>query len=116
MLSKKRSTLIKGAGIPLRRREDRTIVERVPLLKRTKGGVVVSVNGRACICCSGFPRRASQGCAHDQPSQHEGQTPHYRVNSARRRVVGSIRAIQQEKRRAKSWESRSGARLRRIRL
>ena len=86
--------------------EDKTIHEGV-VTEENKGGIVVSVDGiRVFVPASqsGKPRGADL-------SAMRGQTVRLRItefNRARRRVVGSIRAVQDEERRAaqdKVWAS-----------
>lgn len=100
MLSKKRLDTIKGWDSIEDAREDRTTVEGT-VIEENKGGVVVSVNGVHV-----FVPASQTGLPKDAPMtsllKQKVRLRIIEVNRARRRVVGSIRAIQQEERRAKA--------------
>ncbi len=102
MLSKKRLDSIKGWDSIEQAREDRTTVEGV-VIEENKGGIVVSVGGVHV-----FVPASQTGLPKDAPMsellKQKVQLRITEVNRARRRVVGSIRAIQQEERRAKAEE------------
>ena len=100
MLSKKRLDAIKNWDIIEQARENRTIVEGT-VVEENKGGVVVNIKGvRVFVPASqtGLPKSAPM-------SELVKKTVKLRVtevNQSRRRVVGSIRAVQMEERREKS--------------
>ena len=100
MLSKKRLDTIKGWDSIEDAREDRTTVEGT-VIEENKGGVVVSVNGVHV-----FVPASQTGLPKDAPMtallKQKVRLRVIEVNRARRRVVGSIRAVQQEERRAKA--------------
>ena len=106
MLSKKRLDAVKVWEEIEEARENKTTLEG-KVTEENKGGIVVNVKGvRVFVPASqsGQPRGADL-------SQMIGQTVSLRiteVNRARRRVVGSIRAVQYEERQAAQaaiWES-----------
>ena len=106
MLSKKRLDAVKVWEDIEKAREDKTTLEG-KVTEENKGGIVVNVKGvRVFVPASqsGLPRGA-------ELSTMIGQTVSLRiteVNRARRRVVGSIRAVQYEARQAAQaaiWES-----------
>ncbi|MDD6247180.1 MAG: bifunctional 4-hydroxy-3-methylbut-2-enyl diphosphate reductase/30S ribosomal protein S1 [Firmicutes bacterium] len=86
--------------------EDKTVLEGV-VTEENKGGIVVSVKGiRVFVPASqsGLPRGAEMSSLLKQKVQLRVTE----VNRARRRVVGSIRAVQQEARQAAAaavWDS-----------
>lgn len=105
-LSKKRLDTVKSWDDIEQAREDHTTVEGV-VTEENKGGIVVSIKGvRVFVPASqtGLPREAAMS---------ELLKKHVRlriteVNRARRRVVGSIRAVTAEERAAKAaevWEN-----------
>ncbi|MBE6936855.1 MAG: bifunctional 4-hydroxy-3-methylbut-2-enyl diphosphate reductase/30S ribosomal protein S1 [Ruminococcaceae bacterium] len=99
-LSKKRLDVIKGWDTIEQAREDRTTVEGT-VIEENKGGVVVSVGGvHVFVPASqtGLPKDAEMS----QIMKQKVKLRVIEVNRARRRVVGSIRAVAQEERRAKA--------------
>ncbi|MDP4108780.1 MAG: bifunctional 4-hydroxy-3-methylbut-2-enyl diphosphate reductase/30S ribosomal protein S1 [Bacillota bacterium] len=106
MLSKKRLDSIKGWETIEAAREDKTPVEGI-IVEENKGGVVA--------VCSGvrvFIPASQSGLAKDKPLSELLKTKQRlritEVNRARRRVVGSIRAVLMEERRNNSekiWET-----------
>ena len=100
MLSKKRLDAIKNWNDIEAARESRTIVEGI-VTEENKGGIVVNVKGvRVFIPASqtGLPKSSPM-------TELVRKTVKLRiteVNQSRRRVVGSIRAVQNEERREKS--------------
>ena len=100
MLSKKRLDTIKGWDSIEDAREERTTVEGT-VIEENKGGVVVSVNGVHV-----FVPASQTGLPKDAPMtsllKQKVRLRIIEVNRARRRVVGSIRAVLQEERRAKA--------------
>ena len=100
MLSKKRLDAIKNWDIIESARENRTIVEGI-VTEENKGGIVVNVKGvRVFVPASqtGLPKSAPM-------TELVRKTVKLRVtevNQSRRRVVGSIRAVQADERREKS--------------
>jgi len=100
MLSKKRLDAIKNWDIIEQAKENRTIVEGT-VVEENKGGVVVNIKGvRVFVPASqtGLPKSA-------QMTELVKKTVKLRVtevNQSRRRVVGSIRAVQMDERREKS--------------
>ncbi len=101
-LSKKRLDSIKGWDSIEQAREDRTTVQGT-VIEENKGGIVVNVGGVHV-----FVPASQTGLPKDAPmSQLLKQKVCLRiteVNRARHRVVGSIRVVQQEERRAKAEE------------
>ncbi|MDR0248430.1 MAG: bifunctional 4-hydroxy-3-methylbut-2-enyl diphosphate reductase/30S ribosomal protein S1 [Oscillospiraceae bacterium] len=106
MLSRKRLEVVKSWETVEAARESGAVLEGT-VTEENKGGVVVSVKGvRVFVPASqsGLPKDA-------QLSQLVSQKVRLRItefNRARRRVVGSVRAVQQEERKAASdavWES-----------
>ena len=99
-LSKKRLDMIKGWDSIEDAREARSTVEGT-VIEENKGGVVVSVNGVHV-----FVPASQTGLPKDAPMtgllKQKVKLRIIEVNRARRRVVGSIRAVQQEERRAKA--------------
>lgn len=100
MLSKKRLDSIKGWDSIEQAREDRNTVEGT-VVEENKGGVVVSVGGVRV-----FVPASQTGLPKDTPMTELLKTKVKlritEVNRARRRVVGSIRVVAQEERRAKA--------------
>ncbi|MCL2226952.1 MAG: bifunctional 4-hydroxy-3-methylbut-2-enyl diphosphate reductase/30S ribosomal protein S1 [Oscillospiraceae bacterium] len=100
MLSKKRLDAIKNWDIIEQAKESKTVVEGL-VVEENKGGVVVNVKGvRVFVPASqtGLPKSAPM-------SDIVKQNVRLRiteVNQSRRRVVGSIRAVQVDERREKS--------------
>ena len=100
MLSKKRLDAIKNWDVIEAAKEDRTIVEGV-VTEENKGGIVVNVKGvRVFVPASqtGLPKSSPM-------TELVRKTVKLRVtevNQSRRRVVGSIRAVQADERREKS--------------
>lgn len=106
VLSKKRVDQMKGWESIEAAKEDKTIIEG-KVSEENKGGVVASAFGVRV-----FIPASQTGIPKGQPlSQLVGTTVHFRIteiNRQRKRVVGSIRAVQQEERRAaaeKVWET-----------
>jgi len=106
MLSKKRLDSIKGWEAIEKAREDRTILEGT-IVEENKGGVVAAVNGVRV-----FVPASQTGLAKDVPMssmmKNRVKLRVTEVNRARRRVVGSIRAVQMEDRRSLSeniWQT-----------
>ena len=105
-LSKKRLDTVKSWDDIEQAKEDHTVVEGV-VTEENKGGVVVSVKGvRVFVPASqtGLPRDAAMT---ELVKQHV-RLRITEVNRARRRVVGSIRAVAAEERAAKAaevWEN-----------
>ena len=99
-LSKKRLDMIKGWDSIEAAREERTTVEGT-VIEENKGGVVVSVNGVHV-----FVPASQTGLPKDTPMtellKQKVRLRIIEVNRARRRVVGSIRVVAQEERRAKA--------------
>ena len=99
-LSKKRLDTVKSWDDVEQAREDGTIVEGV-ITEENKGGVVASVKGvRVFIPASqtGLPREAAMS----DLMKKKVRMKITEVNRARRRVVGSIRAVEQAERAEKS--------------
>ncbi|MBE6991029.1 MAG: bifunctional 4-hydroxy-3-methylbut-2-enyl diphosphate reductase/30S ribosomal protein S1 [Ruminococcaceae bacterium] len=98
MLSKKRLDSVKSWDDIETAREERTVIEAV-VTEENKGGVVANVRGIRV-----FVPASQTGLAKDAPmSDLLKQKVRLRiteVNKARRRVVGSIRAVQYEERKA----------------
>ncbi len=106
MLSKKRLDSIKGWEKIEAAREDKTSVEGI-VVEENKGGIVVVCQGVRV-----FVPASQSGLPKDKPLSDLLKTKQRlritEVNRARRRVVGSIRAILMEERRLSSekiWES-----------
>ena len=106
VLSKKRVDQMKGWESIEAAKEEKTIIEG-KVSEENKGGVVASAFGVRV-----FIPASQTGIPKGQPlSQLVGQTVKFRIteiNRQRKRVVGSIRAVQQEERRAaaeKVWET-----------
>ncbi|MCL2365684.1 MAG: bifunctional 4-hydroxy-3-methylbut-2-enyl diphosphate reductase/30S ribosomal protein S1 [Oscillospiraceae bacterium] len=100
MLSKKRLDAIKNWDIIEQARENRAIVEGT-VVEENKGGVVVNVKGvRVFVPASqtGLPKSAPMTDLVKKPVKLRITE----VNQSRRRVVGSIRAVQMDERREKS--------------
>jgi len=100
MLSKKRLDAIKNWDIIEKAKENRTVVEGT-VIEENKGGVVVSVKGvRVFVPASqtGLPKSAPMSELLKRPVKLRITE----VNQSRRRVVGSIRAVQADERREKS--------------
>ena len=98
MLSKKRLDTVKNWEMIEQAREDRSIVEGV-VTEVNKGGVVVSVKGiRAFVPASqsGMPKDADL----NEMLKTRQKLRITEVNHSRRRVVGSIRAVQYDLRKA----------------
>ncbi len=104
-LSKKRLDTVKSWDDVAQAQEDGTVVEGV-ITEENKGGVVASVKGvRVFIPASqtGLPREAAMS----ELLKKKVRMKITEVNRARRRVVGSIRAVEQAERAEKSaavWE------------
>ena len=102
MLSKKRLDSIKGWDSIEQAREDATTVEGT-VIEENKGGVVVNVGGVHV-----FVPASQTGLPKDTPMaellKKKVRLRITEVNRARRRVVGSIRVVQQAERRAKAEE------------
>ena len=104
-LSKKRLDMVKGWDEVEAACEDKSVLEGV-VTEENKGGVVVSVKGvRVFVPASqtGLPREAEMS----QMLKQKVRVRVLEVNRARRRVVGSIRAVAAEERAAaaaKVWE------------
>lgn len=101
-LSKKRLDAVKVWENIEKAVDDKTVVEGV-VTEINKGGLVVSVKGvRVFVPASqsGMPRGADLGTMVKQ----KVRLRIIEVNRARRRVVGSIRAVEQEERQAKQAE------------
>ena len=105
-LSKKRLDTVKSWDDIEQAKEDHTVVEGV-VTEENKGGVVVSVKGvRVFVPASqtGLPRDAAM----TELVKQRVRLRITEVNRARRRVVGSIRAVAAEERAAKAaevWEN-----------
>jgi len=100
MLSKKRLDAIKNWDIVESAKENRTIVEGV-VSEENKGGVVVNVKGvRVFVPASqtGLPKSSPMTDLLKKPVKLRITE----VNQSRRRVVGSIRAVQNDERRERS--------------
>ena len=100
MLSKKRLDAIKNWDVIEAAKENRTIIEGF-VTEENKGGVVVNVKGvRVFIPASqtGLPKSAPMSELVRKPVKLRITE----VNQSRRRVVGSIRAVQADERREKS--------------
>ncbi|MBR5114757.1 MAG: bifunctional 4-hydroxy-3-methylbut-2-enyl diphosphate reductase/30S ribosomal protein S1 [Oscillospiraceae bacterium] len=98
MLSKKRLDTVKNWEMIEQAREDRSVVEGV-VTEVNKGGVVVSVKGiRVFVPASqsGMPKDADL----NEMLKTRQKLRITEVNHSRRRVVGSIRAVQYDLRRA----------------
>lgn len=101
-LSKKRLDTVKSWDDIEQAREERTTVEGV-VTEENKGGVVVSIKGvRVFVPASqtGLPRETPMS----QLLKQHVRLRITEVNRARRRVVGSIRAVEAEERAAKAAE------------
>ena len=101
-LSKKRLDTVKSWDDIEQAREEHTTVEGV-VTEENKGGVVVSIKGvRAFVPASqtGLPRETPMS----QLLKQHVRLRITEVNRARRRVVGSIRAVEAEERAAKAAE------------
>ena len=101
-LSKKRLDTVKSWDDIEQAREEHTTVEGV-VTEENKGGVVVSINGvRVFVPASqtGLPRETPMS----QLLKQHVRLRITEVNRARRRVVGSIRAVEAEERAAKAAE------------
>jgi len=106
MLSKKRLDAVKMWDDVEAAREDKTILEGV-VVEENKGGIVVNVKGVRV-----FVPASQTGLPKDAPlADMIKQTVRLRiteVNRARRRVVGTIRAVQMEEKHARAeavWET-----------
>ncbi|MCL2201029.1 MAG: bifunctional 4-hydroxy-3-methylbut-2-enyl diphosphate reductase/30S ribosomal protein S1 [Oscillospiraceae bacterium] len=100
MLSKRRLDAIKNWDTIEQARENRTIVEGT-VVEENKGGVVVNVKGvRVFVPASqtGLPKSAPMS----EIVKKAVKLRVTEVNQSRRRVVGSIRAVQVDERREKS--------------
>jgi len=100
MLSKRRLDAIKNWDTIEQARENRTVVEGT-VVEENKGGVVVNVKGvRVFVPASqtGLPKTAPMTDLVKKPVKLRITE----VNQSRRRVVGSIRAVQMDERREKS--------------
>ncbi|MCL2662434.1 MAG: bifunctional 4-hydroxy-3-methylbut-2-enyl diphosphate reductase/30S ribosomal protein S1 [Oscillospiraceae bacterium] len=100
MLSKKRLDAIKNWDIVEAARENKTIVDGI-VAEENKGGVVVNVKGvRVFVPASqtGLPKSAPMTDLLKKPVKLRITE----VNQSRRRVVGSIRMVQNDERREKS--------------
>ena len=100
MLSKKRLDAIKNWDIVETAKENRTTVEGI-VSEENKGGVVVNVKGvRVFVPASqtGLPKSSPMSELLKKPVKLRITE----VNQSRRRVVGSIRAVQNDERREKS--------------
>jgi len=100
MLSKRRLDAIKNWDIIEQAKENRTVVEGM-VVEENKGGVVVNVKGvRVFVPASqtGLPKTAPMTDLVKKPVKLRVTE----VNQSRRRVVGSIRAVQMDERREKS--------------
>ena len=100
MLSKKRLDAIKNWDIVETAKENRTTVEGV-VVEENKGGIVVNVKGvRVFVPASqtGLPKTAPMTDLLKKPVKLRITE----VNQSRRRVVGSIRQVQNDERREKS--------------
>lgn len=101
-LSKKRLDTVKSWDDVEQAKENRTTIEGV-VTEENKGGIVVSVKGvRVFVPASqtGLPRDAAMS----ELIRQKVKLRITEVNRARRRVVGSIRAVAAEERAAKSAE------------
>ena len=101
-LSKKRLDAVKSWDDIEQAREEHTTVEGV-VTEENKGGVVVSIKGvRVFVPASqtGLPRETPMS----QLLKQHVRLRITEVNRARRRVVGSIRAVEAEERAAKAAE------------
>ncbi|MCR4771049.1 MAG: bifunctional 4-hydroxy-3-methylbut-2-enyl diphosphate reductase/30S ribosomal protein S1 [Oscillospiraceae bacterium] len=105
MLSKKRLDTVKNWDFIEQARENRDVLEGT-VTEENKGGVVVNIKGiRVFVPASqtGLPKDAPMS----ELLKQKVKLRVTEVNKARRRVVGSIRAVQYETRRAaaeKTWE------------
>ena len=105
-LSKKRLDTVKSWDDIEQAREERTTVEGV-VTEENKGGVVVSIKGvRVFVPASqtGLPREAAMS----ELLKKKVRLRITEVNRARKRVVGSIRAVEAEERAARAaqvWEN-----------
>ena len=106
MLSKKKLDSIRGWDVVEEASENHTVMEGV-VTEENKGGIVVMVNGVRV-----FVPASQSGLPKDTPMtgliKQNVKLKINEVNRQRRRVVGSIRAVQQEERRAKAealWAS-----------
>jgi len=100
MLSKKRLDAIKNWDIVEAAKENKTIVEGI-VSEENKGGIVVNVKGvRVFVPASqtGLPKTAPMSELIKKPVKLRITE----VNQSRRRVVGSIRLVQNDERREKS--------------
>ena len=99
-LSKKRLDIVKNWDMIEEARADRTTVEGT-VIEENKGGVVVSVKG-----VNVFVPASQTGLAKDVPMstllKQKVRLRITEVNQSRRRVVGSIRAVAYEERKAKA--------------
>ena len=115
-LSKKRLDTVKSWDDIEQAREEHTTVEGV-VTEENKGGVVVNIKGvRVFIPASqtGLPRDAAMS----ELLKKKVRLRITEVNRARRRVVGSIRAVEAEERAAKAaevWNNIEGQALQRHR-
>ena len=102
MLSKKKLDSIRGWDIVEEAKENHTVMEGV-VTEENKGGIVVMVKGVRV-----FVPASQSGLPKDTPMtgllKQNVKLKITEVTRARRRVVGSIRAVQQEERRAKAEE------------
>ena len=100
MLSKKRLDMAKNWDMVEQFRADRETVEGI-VTEENKGGVVVSVKGLRV-----FVPASQTGIPKDQPMtellKQKVKLRITEVNQARRRIVGSIRAVAYEERKAKA--------------
>ena len=100
MLSKKRLDAVKNWDVIEAAKENRTVMEGV-VSEENKGGVVVNVKGvRVFVPASqtGLPKSSPMSDLVKKPVKLRITE----VNQSRRRVVGSIRAVQADERREKS--------------
>ena len=100
MLSKKKMDSIRGWDVVEEAKENHTVMEGL-VTEENKGGIVVMVNGVRV-----FVPASQSGLPKDTPMtgllNQKVRLKITEVTRARRRVVGSIRAVQQEERRAKA--------------
>ena len=100
MLSKKKMDSIRGWDVVEEAKENHTVMEGI-VTEENKGGIVVMVNGVRV-----FVPASQSGLPKDTPMtgllNQKVKLKITEVTRARRRVVGSIRAVQQEERRAKA--------------
>jgi 4-hydroxy-3-methylbut-2-enyl diphosphate reductase len=100
MLSKKKMDSIRGWDVVEEAKENHTVMEGI-VTEENKGGIVAMVNGVRV-----FIPASQSGLPKDTPMtgllNQKVKLKITEVTRARRRVVGSIRAVQQEERRAKA--------------